>query len=59
MVQAIRSEFGLSDVAYWQRIHRILNDPEPELAGEFGPLLNRLRRKLDTREQVRQRRRTA
>jgi hypothetical protein len=48
-VTAIRDELGLGEVAYWQRVLAILDDPGADLAREFGPLLGRLRRVLDAR----------
>jgi hypothetical protein len=46
--QAI-AELGLSPTGYYQRLVRILNDPTPEAAAEFGPLIARLTRLRDAR----------
>jgi Protein of unknown function (DUF3263) len=45
-VAAIRDELDLTEAAYWQRVRTILAEPDWELAGEFGPMLSRLRRVL-------------
>lgn len=48
--QAIRDELSLGAIAYYRRLVGILADPDPALAVRYGPLLNRLRRRVDTRQ---------
>jgi len=40
--QAIRDELGITPVAFFQRLNRLLDDPAA--AAEFPELVNRLRR---------------
>lgn len=41
---AMREELGLTPAGYRQRLLLIADEPTPEVAMEFGALLNRLRR---------------
>lgn len=51
--QAVR-ELGLVETHYWQRLNRLLDDPEA--TAEFPELVNRLRRLRDARARQRGRR---
>lgn len=44
-VAAMREELGLTPAGYVQRLLLIADEPTPEIAVEFGPLLNQLRRR--------------
>lgn len=50
---AMREELDLSDVQFFQRLRAIVVDPPADLAVEFGPLLNRLSRKIEIRQRQR------
>jgi hypothetical protein len=52
-VTAIRDELGLTDVRFFQRLRHIVLAPAPELATEFGPLINRTRRRMEIRQHQR------
>lgn len=58
---AIADRLGLTPVRYYQILNAIIDDPPAELATDFGPLLNRLRRMREQRLAQRNaaRRRTA
>jgi hypothetical protein len=43
--QAMRDELDLSATRFAQLLVGIVNDPSPEVAVAYGPLLNRLRRR--------------
>lgn len=52
-VAAIREELDLSEVQYFQRLRAIVLAPAPDLAVEFGPLINRCRRRMEIRQHQR------
>jgi hypothetical protein len=52
-VTAIRGELGLSDVCFFKRLRQIVLSRSEELAVEFGPLINRTRRRMDVRQHQR------
>lgn len=52
-VSEIRDVFDCSDTRYFQRLREIVLAPAPELAVEFGPLINRCRRRMDLRQHQR------
>ena len=56
---AARAELGLSRTQLAQRLLAIVAAPAPELAVEFGPLINRLRRQLELQRSRRTARRAA
>lgn len=45
----IRAEFGVSATVYYQALVRVVRVPPADVAVEFAPLLNRLRRRLAAR----------
>lgn len=57
--EAVRVELDLSGTVFAQRLLAIVAAPAPELAVEFGPLINRLRRHLDVQRARRTPRRAA
>lgn len=44
--QAVRDELGLTMTLYAQRLLHVIEQPPLELAGRYGPLINRLRAKV-------------
>ena len=44
---AIRDELGLTEFGYFQRLRAVLVNPDPALAVEFGPLIDRSGRYWD------------
>lgn len=48
--RAAAEELGIGSTAFWSAIVRILDAPAPDVALEFGPLLNRLRRMRAARQ---------
>jgi hypothetical protein len=50
---AMRDELGLSSTEFWARVYRIVQAPAPDVALEHGPLIVRLRRRLDAGQRQR------
>jgi hypothetical protein len=55
--QAVRVELNMSAVQFWAAVNRVVDAPPPEVALEFGPLLNRLRRQREAGMRARSSRR--
>jgi hypothetical protein len=54
---AMREELGLSSTEFWARVVRIVAAPPPDVALEHGPLIARLRRRLEAGQRQRTARR--
>ena len=51
-LDTVRKQTGLSPTRYYQLVAAIVASPSVEIAGEFGPTINRLRRLMERKLQL-------